>query len=385
MEKEKNIPVLRFPEFNGEWKEERLEKLFSEFKSGEGITSSNIYSEGVYPVYGGNGLRGYTDSYTHDGFHLLIGRQGALCGNINRSHGKAYISEHAIACKSNESSNTEWLAQRLDYFKLNKLSESSAQPGLSVGKLLRFKIFVPILPEQQKIAIFFTAIDQKISQLKKKRQFLEQYKKGVMQKIFSQHIRFKDDDGREFPKWEKKRLDMVISKFIVPMRDKPTDLMGEVPWCRIEDFDGKYLYKSKTHQGVSENTIKSMNLKVFPVNTLIVSCSANLGFCAIVKKELVTNQTFIGLVPLAHLVDVEFLFYTMVLSANRLNKLSSGTTISYLAREQFEKFSISIPSLPEQNKIANFLSGSDKKIKNIHKQIEQTEQWKKGLMQKMFV
>lgn len=87
----KKIPELRFPEFVDEWKIKLLGNLCSTFKSGFGITSDNITDSGLYPVYGGNGLRGYTDRYTHDGFYILIGRQGALCGNINRACGKTYI------------------------------------------------------------------------------------------------------------------------------------------------------------------------------------------------------------------------------------------------------------------------------------------------------
>lgn len=162
-------------------------------------------------------------------------------------------------------------------------------------------------------------------------------------------------------------------------------MTGDIPWCRIEDLDGKYLLESKTNQGVSNETIRKMNLKAYPINTLIVSCSANLGFCAIVKKELVTNQTFIGLVPDENMLNIEYLFYVMILSAKKLNILSSGTTISYLSREQFEKFTIQIPSISEQTKIANFLSAIDDKINHIQKQVEKAEVWKKGLMQQMFV
>jgi type I restriction enzyme, S subunit len=118
------IPKLRFPGFDGEWEEKRLGTTTSTFKSGVNITSDRIRTAEKYPVYGGNGLRGYTDSFTHDGFYLLIGRQGALCGNINKIRGKVYVSEHAIAVNSNTTSDTEWLAQRLDYFNLNRLSES---------------------------------------------------------------------------------------------------------------------------------------------------------------------------------------------------------------------------------------------------------------------
>ena len=128
-----------------------------------------------------------------------------------------------------------------------------------------------------------------------------------------------------------------------------------------------------------------MNLKVYPVNTLLVSCSANLGFCAIVKKELITNQTFIGLVPDESKVNIEFLYYVMILSSRKLNILSSGTTISYLSREQFERFEIILPCLEEQTPIANFLSAIDEKINHCTTLIEKTELWKKGLLQKMFV
>ncbi|MBG1244859.1 restriction endonuclease subunit S [Nostoc sp. NZL] len=179
---------IRFKQSDGspfpDWERKRLEELFSEFKSGYGITSDEITEHGTYPVFGGNGLRGYTEKFTHDGFYFLIGRQGALCGNIHRTYGKAYISEHAIACRANDTANTEWLAQRLDYYNLNKLSESSAQPGLSVNKLLRFKLFAPSKEEQEKMTGFLTTIDRKIETISRQIDQTEQFKKGLLQKIF---------------------------------------------------------------------------------------------------------------------------------------------------------------------------------------------------------
>ena len=193
-------------------------------------------------------------------------------------------------------------------------------------------------------------------------------------------LRFPEFSGE----WKEKKLDSVVSKFIVPMRDKPTDLTGSIPWCRIEDFDGMYLNQSKTGQGVSEETVKEMNLKVYPINTLLVSCSANLGFCAIVKKELITNQTFIGLQSNDNLINIEFLYYLMKLSSRRLNILSSGTTISYLSRREFENFKITTPSLPEQQKIAAFLTAVDNKIEQLSKKQALLGEYKKGLMQQIF-
>ena len=269
--------------------------------------------------------------------------------------------------------------------ELLSYATSSANTNINQESLAQIKLYFPSLPEQHKIASFLSAVDEKIQQLTRKKGLLEQYKKGVMQQLFSGKLRFKDENGKDYPDWEEKRLDYMILKFMVPMRDKPTDLTGEIPWCRIEDFDGKYLSKSKSGQGVNRELIKSMNLKVYPIGTLLVSCSANLGFCAITQTELMTNQTFIGLVPNKEKVDVLFLLYVMRMLSRKLNTLSSGTTISYLSRQQFEQFKIPYPSLSEQQKIANFLSSIDSKIESTSQQLNQTQTFKKGLLQKMFV
>jgi type I restriction enzyme S subunit len=180
--------ALRFKNDHGndfsEWEEKRLRELCATFKSGKGITSEEIEEDGEYPVYGGNGRRGYTNTFTHDGEFLLIGRQGALCGNINRVSGKSYISEHAIAVAGNELANTEWLAQRLYHLNLNRLSESSAQPGLAVNKLERLKLLTPSLPEQTKIAKFLTALDRKIESVSQQITHTQTFKKGLLQQMF---------------------------------------------------------------------------------------------------------------------------------------------------------------------------------------------------------
>ena len=180
--------VLRFKDDHGhdfpEWEEMQLGELCATFKSGKGITSEEIEEDGEYPVYGGNGRRGYANTFTHEGEFLLIGRQGALCGNINRVSGKSYISEHAIAVAGNELANTEWLAQRLHHLNLNRLSESSAQPGLAVNKLERLKLLTPSVPEQTKIADFLTALDQKIESVAQQIRHTQAFKKGLLQQMF---------------------------------------------------------------------------------------------------------------------------------------------------------------------------------------------------------
>ena len=147
-----NVPNLRFPEFSGEWKKCTIDDLCEEFKSGKNIKADNILNEGEYPVFGGNGLRGYTDCYNHEGDYVLIGRQGALCGNIRFVTGKTYITEHAIAAKATNNNNTRFLESLFIQLNLGKFSDQSAQPGLAVNKLLKIETSVPSKDEQEKIS-----------------------------------------------------------------------------------------------------------------------------------------------------------------------------------------------------------------------------------------
>jgi len=158
------------------------------------------------------------------------------------------------------------------------------------------------------------------------------------------------------------KLKEVISDFIVPMRDKPKVFNGKIPWCRIEDIEGKYLYKSLSNQNVSEECIKEMNLKVYPVDTLLFTCSASIGITAITKELVCTNQTFIGLVP-SDKIDNEYLYYYLNKIGVSLKKSASITTIPYLPRRFFEELVIEIPKNKNiQRKIAKVLSDLDAKI-----------------------
>jgi type I restriction enzyme, S subunit len=263
---------------------------------------------------------------------------------------------------------------------LNSINASTTMGALYKDDVKKLSIPYPPLPEQQKIATILSTWDKAIEKLTQLVAAKEQRKKGLMQLLLTGKKRF----GGYADEWEEVKLEKLISKFIVPMRDKPKDLSGHIPWCRIEDFEGKYLFESKSRQGVSDQVVKDMNLKVYPEGTLLVSCSANLGKCAIVAKALVTNQTFIGLVPMNNSVNTELLYYKMISAADRLNRLSTGTTISYLSREEFEKFKIKIPkSLSEQQKIASTLSSADKEIELLKQELNNLQQQKKGLMQKL--
>lgn len=178
------IPELRFPEFTAPWEQRKLGDMCDEFKSGSSILAKDICEQGEYPVYGGNGLRGYTATYNHDGIYALIGRQGALCGNMNKVYGKAYFTEHAVAVKANKNNNTDFLFFLLDKMNLRQYSGQSAQPGLAVNKLIELITLVPNCSEQKLIGIFFNKLDNLITLHQRKLDHLKEQKKALLQQMF---------------------------------------------------------------------------------------------------------------------------------------------------------------------------------------------------------
>ena len=156
-------PAIRFKGFTDAWEQRKLGALCVEFKSGDFISASDIAENEAYPVYGGNGLRGFTNHYNHDGEYALIGRQGALCGNVNYAVGKSYFTEHAVAVRANKTNQTRFLYYLFSTMNLGQYSGQSAQPGLAVGNLVELENVVPSKPEQEKIASFLSSLDNLIT------------------------------------------------------------------------------------------------------------------------------------------------------------------------------------------------------------------------------
>lgn len=161
-------------------------EVTQEFKSGNALKSDEISITGKYPVYGGNGLRGYTLNYNHDGEFALIGRQGALCGNMNYSAGKAYFTEHAVVVEADSNNNTRFLYYMLNTMNLGQYSDQSAQPGLAVNKLIKLKNFFPEKSEQIKIGAYFSNLDHLITLHQRKYNELKKLKKYMQENMFPQ-------------------------------------------------------------------------------------------------------------------------------------------------------------------------------------------------------
>jgi type I restriction enzyme S subunit len=182
----------RLPGFSGDWEVKRLATVCA-MKSGQGITDANIDGFSKFPCYGGNGLRGFTSRFTHNGCHALIGRQGALCGNVLSVEGMFFASEHAIVVTAFPQTDIHWLAYVLEKMRLNQYSESSAQPGLSVAKLLNLDLAVPPSKgEQTAIAEVLSDMDAEIAALERRRDKTRALKQGMMQELLTGRTRLVD-------------------------------------------------------------------------------------------------------------------------------------------------------------------------------------------------
>ena len=258
---------------------------------------------------------------------------------------------------------------------------------INLGEIGNCHVKLPTLPEQQKIASFLAAVDEKIQQLTHKKELLEQYKKGVMQQLFSGKLRFKDENGKAFPKWEEKELNDLCD-FVrsggTPLSTKKEFYDGDIPFLSISDMtsQGKYLKNTSNH--ISKLGLDNSASWIVPANSIIYSMYASVGFVAINKIPIATSQAVLNLI-LKKDVDTEFTYYTLVDFQKRVSRFITTGTQGNLNAQTVKGFKIKLPCFEEQKKIANYLSAIDNKIESVTKQITQTQSFKKGLLQQMFV
>jgi len=212
-----NVPRLRFKEFSEAWKVKKIGAISEYLQSGK---SKDRSESGDFILYGSTGTIGFCNQFDYQGKNILIARVGANAGYLYEVDGNYCVSDNTLILHLKNPNNYSFFYNLLKYTNLNKLVFGSGQPLITGGQLKALNIFVPSINEQTKIANFLTAVDEKIAQLTQKGDLLARYKKGVMQQIFSQQLRFKPalsevvggDDGQEFPDWEENSLE----KFLIP-------------------------------------------------------------------------------------------------------------------------------------------------------------------------
>ena len=366
------VPNLRFPEFKEGWEVKKLGEI-CEMRAGKFIVASEIYdkpNDSLFPCFGGNGLRGYTKSFNKEGTYSLIGRQGALCGNVTLANGKFYATEHAVIVEPNENADTIWMFYLLTYLNLNQYATGMAQPGLSVQNLEKIEIVFPkSKKEQQKTASFLSKIDERIRTQNKIINDLKTLKTATAKKIFSQELRFKDDKGNEFLEWENNLLGDTLDY------EQPTN----------------YLVSSTEYDDSFETPVVTAG------KTFILGYTDDKN--GVFEKEKLPVIIFDDFTTASQFVDFPFKAKS---SAMKILKAKNETNIRFIFEalqminyevgghgrhwiSVFSNLNISVPSLPEQNKIANFLSSIDSKIDIETQLLQKLEEQKKYLLQQMFV
>ena len=255
--------------------------------------------------------------------------------------------------------------------------------GISEQRKLPFSY--PSKPEQTKIASFLSAVDEKISQLTQKHELLSQYKQGMMQKLFSQQIRFKADDGSEFGEWETTTLGQT-GKFIgggTPSKENSEFWEGSIPWISSSDLTEESIFKINITRFISQNALNQSATKLVPANSILIVSRVGVGKVAITPNEICTSQDFTSLT--LHKGSSIFFAYLIKSLTPYLLEMNQGTSIKGFIKDDLANLELKIPCIEEQTKIANFLSAIDQKIEVVAQQIEQAKTWKKGLLQQMFV
>lgn len=323
-------------------------KRIVRMQSGESITAEGLEETGEYPVFGGNGLRGYSSAFTHDGHYVLIGRQGALCGNINYGRGKFWASEHAVVVSPTKQVETVWLGEMMRTMNLNQYSVSAAQPGLSVDLVGRLGTIVPPLAEQAAIATFLDRETAKIDALVAEQQRLMELLKEKRQAVISQAVtKGLDTNAPMKPSsiewlgdvpahWDVVALKHLVAQPIIDgPHESPEKLDEGIPFVSAEsvskgciDFDKIWGYIS--HE---DHARYSKRYKPQRGDILLVKLGATTGTPAIVE----TDTDFNVWVPLAAIrpkpeIESRFVFHVL---RSDIDGDGPTNTISYVATNAY--------------------------------------------------
>lgn len=407
------IPEVRFPEFKDPWEHKRLSELLSEAKklnidlkydkdevlsvSGEMGIVNQI--EHLGRSYAGESVHNYGVVEVGDIVYTKSPLKANPFGIIKLNKGKAGIVSTLYAVYKVKEKNA--VGEFLDYYfsldtntnrYLRPLVKKGAKNDMKINNayVLHDRVYTPTTAEQKRIASFFDVLDKRIAQLKKKKALLEDYKKGVMQKIFSQELRFKDENGKEFPKWNIDILGNLTVILRCGIASTPTYVEKGIPFLSSQNVTSEGEISLHKYNYVSQDyyNFLSKKHKLNKGDILYSRVGASYGNAAIFPFD----GDYGVYVSLTHIRPNEKLnnYFLKNLLNSDVGKMQAkmgvfqGGGVPNLNVKVVEKFKIEFPSLPEQIKIANFLSAIDKKINHCQTQIEQTKEYKKGLIQQMF-
>ena len=316
-----------------------------------------------------------------------VGRNVATVTNLDEG---SFLVQRITRLRPRNNNSIKYVYQNLVTNRfLNyvyEVNSSSGIPHISLKQIREYPIWMPCVSEQSKIATFLSSVDTKIEQLNRKKSLLEQYKKGLMQRLFSQEIRFKDQQGKEYPDWEERRLGEFAS-FSKGKGVSKNDVTsrGAVKCIRYGQL---YTHYRET----ISNIVSSTNLPVHELvlskkNDVIIPASGETAEdIATAACVLVAGAALGGDINIIRCQQNGiFLAYCLKHKKTNIARLAQGISVIHLYAAQLKLLKLGIPSLKEQQKIASFLSAIDKKIELVTESIKQAQTFKKGLLQQMFI
>ena len=407
------VPKLRFKEFGGALKQDKLVNFTYWSSGGTPSKDNEEYWNGDIPLISGasmhtNKLYESDVKITKLGLQkgsklaptnsILILVRGSMLFNkipMGITLCDVAFNQDVKCIQPKEQLSPNFLYQWLSA-KENVIQNKVTSTGIGAGKLdtsdlQNLQISIPSKQEQTKIASFLSAVDEKISQLTQKHELLSQYKQGMMQKLFSQQIRFKADDGSEFGEWEEKLIKDIADVKGGKRIPKGYPLVNENtghPYITVSDMNRSYSIDSTNIRYVPLEVVDTIKRYTITDKDIFISVAGTLGIIGKIPTEFNGANLTENADKLTNLkCHQDFLIY--LLDSGYLSELieSTATTSAQpkLALYAIEQLEVQIPCPEEQTKIANFLSAIDQKIEVVAQQIEQAKTWKKGLLQQMFI
>ena len=408
-----SVPKLRFKEFKNDWHENSLGNISENVMYG--MNAAAIPYDGVNkyiritdidedtrefipnPLSSPNGE--IEDKYKLQNGDIVFARTGASVGKsylYKEKDGNLLFAGFLIKFSITDADPYFVYLQTLtESYKswITVMSMRSGQPGVNAEEFKEFKFLTPQLNEQTKIASFLTAVDEKITQLTQKCDLLAQYKKGVMQQIFSQELRFKDDDGRDFPDWKEKTIEDEI------------DFLSGYPFDGADISEDNSGIRLMRGVNITEGSIRSnaeidryyvgdiepLSKYFIKENDLVIGMDGSkVGKNSAMVKSIDSNTLLVQRVARlrANPKSSIFFIYQNINSLKfhaYVDKVKTSSGIPHISAKQIKEFKIFFPVFEEQTKIANFLSAIDDKITHTQAQLAAVKQYKQGLLQQMFV
>lgn len=406
MQKELNTPKLRFPKFTKEWEKKKLGEV-CEIKTGSKDTQNKV-ENGLYPFFVRSNTVERINSFSYDGEAILTSGDGVGVGkNFHYINGKFDFHQRVYSLRNfKEGYDGKYIYNifsELFYERVIKLSAKNSVDSIRMSMISDMVISFPSLYEQQMIASFFSAIDKKVHQLKHKKSYLEQYKKGVMQKLFSQELRFRADNGEEFPKWEEKKFGDVFSFRITNSysRENLNYDTGEIKNIHYGDIHTKLT----SHFDITREKIPFVNPEMDLKRILegnyckegdLVIADASEDYADVGKAIEVVNLNGEKVLAGLHTILARPDLFKMSLGFSghllksenirlQIKTIAQGSKVLSISATRLSNIYIDVPCELEQFKISTFLSAIDEKINRTDNQIQQSQVYKKGLLQQMFI